>query len=157
MLMGPRRTLLVSRLMHLYWRFSRGLTLGVRAVVLDRDTRVFLIKHSYADGWHLPGGGVEAGESLLQALTRELREEGNIELTGAPVLHGVFYHPLYSRRDHVAIYVVHEFRQASQPVPNREIVAHGFFPVDALPAGTTAGTRARIAEVVGGRPAAERW
>jgi len=42
-------------------------------------------------------------------------------------------------------------------VPNREIVAHGFFPVDALPEGTTAGTRARIAEVVGGRPAAERW
>jgi hypothetical protein len=72
-------------------------------------------------------------------------------------LHGVFYHPLYSRRDHVTIYVVREFRQASQPLPNREIIAHGFFPVDALPEGTTAGTRARIAEVVGGTPAAERW
>jgi 8-oxo-dGTP pyrophosphatase MutT (NUDIX family) len=157
MLKGPHCTLLPARLMHLYWRFSRGLTLGVRAVVLGRDGRAFLIKHSYADGWHLPGGGVEAGETLLEALTRELCEEGNIELTGAPVLHGVFYHPIYSRRDHVAIYVVREFRQTSQPMPNREIVAHGFFPVEALPEGTTAGTRARIAEVLAGRPATERW
>jgi hypothetical protein len=43
------------------------------------------------------------------------------------------------------------------PEPNREILASGFFPVDALPPGTTAGTRARIAEVTEGRPAAKRW
>jgi 8-oxo-dGTP pyrophosphatase MutT (NUDIX family) len=152
-----RRALLVNRLMHLYWRFSRGLTLGVRGVVLDPAGRVFLIKHSYADGWHLPGGGVEAGETLPQALARELREEGNIELTGPPALHGVFFHPLYSRRDHVTIYVVREFRQTAKPVPNREIVEHGFFPPEALPEGTTAGTRSRIAEVLGAMPAAERW
>ena len=77
-------------------------------------------------------------------------EEGNIELTGPPVLHGVFFHPHYSRRDHVLVYVVREFRQSSPPVPNREIIAHGFFPLDALPADTTAGTRARIAEVMKG-------
>ena len=152
-----RRTLLPNRLLHLYWRFSRGLTVGVRGVVLDRDGRVFLIKHSYADGWHLPGGGVEVGETLLEALERELREEGNIELSGPPALHGVFYHPFYSRRDHVTIYVVREFRQTSQPVPNREIIAHGFFPVAALPDDTTAGTRARIAEVLAGAPAAAHW
>jgi 8-oxo-dGTP pyrophosphatase MutT (NUDIX family) len=152
-----RRSLPVNRLVHFYWRFSRGLTLGVRGVVLDRGGRVFLIKHSYADGWHLPGGGVEAGETLIEALGRELREEGNIELTGPPVLHGVYFHPIYSVRDHVTIYVVRDFRQTSEPVPNREIVAHGFFPTGALPADTTAGTRARIAEVLGGKPAPERW
>ena len=146
-----------NRLVHVYWRFSRGLTLGVRGVVLDAEGRVFLIKHSYANGWHLPGGGVEAGETLLQAFARELREEGNIELTGAPLLHGVFFHPLYSRRDHVTIFVVREFRQTAAPKPNREIVAHGFFPPDALPEDTTSGTRARIAEVLSGGPPAERW
>ena len=152
-----RRALPINRLFHFYWRFSRGLTVGVRAVVLDGDGRVFLIKHTYAEGWHLPGGGVEAGETLAQALARELREEGSIELTGPPVLHGVFFHPLYSRRDHVTIYVVRDFRQTETPKPGREIAAHGFFPADALPADTTAGTRARIAEVLGGQPPAERW
>jgi 8-oxo-dGTP pyrophosphatase MutT (NUDIX family) len=148
---------LVNRLMHFYWRFSRGLTLGVRAVVLDGAGQVFLIKHSYAEGWQLPGGGVEAGETLLEALTRELAEEGNIELTGPPALHGIYFHPFYSKRDHVTIYVVRDFRQTAPPVPNREIAAHGFFALDALPADTTAGTRARIAEVAAGSTGPERW
>lgn len=152
-----RSTRLVNRLMHLYWRFARGMTLGVRGMVLDAEGRVFLIKHSYADGWHMPGGGVETGETLLDALARELHEEGNIELTVTPALHGVYFHPLYSRRDHVALYVVRHFRQTAQPVPNREIVAHGFFALDALPPDTTAGTRARIAEVLHGRPVSQRW
>jgi 8-oxo-dGTP pyrophosphatase MutT (NUDIX family) len=157
MLARLRRSGLLNRLLHLYWRFSRGLTLGVRGVVLDRDGRVFLIKHSYADGWHLPGGGVEVGETLLEALERELLEEGNIELTAPPAPHGVFFHPYYSRRDHVTIYVVREFRQPTQPVPNHEIVAHGFFSIEALPEDTTAGTRARIHEVLAGTPAAAKW
>jgi 8-oxo-dGTP pyrophosphatase MutT (NUDIX family) len=157
MLKRLRRARIINRLVHVYWRISRGLTLGVRAVVLDGEGRVFLIRHSYTDGWHLPGGGVEPGETMLESLARELREEGNIELTGLPDLHGVYFHPLYSRRDHVALYVVRAFRQPSPPVPGREIVAHGFFPADALPPDATKGTRARIAEVLGGAPKPERW
>src|ERR1700735_1920813 len=72
MMQGLRRRLepVLRRLFHLYWRFARGMTLGVRAVVLDGDTRVFLVKHSYVSGWHLPGGGVEVGESFHDALCR---------------------------------------------------------------------------------------
>jgi hypothetical protein len=42
-------------------------------------------------------------------------------------------------------------------VPDREIIAHGFFPIDQLPNDTTASTRARIAEVLGGAPVPEEW
>jgi 8-oxo-dGTP pyrophosphatase MutT (NUDIX family) len=145
----------LRRVLHLYWRFARGMTLGVRAVVLDGETRVFLVKHSYVSGWHLPGGGVEVGETFRDALERELMEEGRIELSGEPGLHGVFFNSHVSRRDHVAVYVIRHFRQAGLPEPNREIVACGFFGANALPHDTTEGTRLRIAEVLGnGQPIA---
>ena len=147
----------LRRVLHFYWRFARAMTLGVRALVIDGEGRIFLIKHSYVSGWHLPGGGVEAGETLVEAAARELREEGNIELTAPPRLHGIFFNSRASRRDHVALFVVSAFRQVAAPVPDREIVAHGFFALDALPDETTASTRARITEVLGGAAASERW
>jgi 8-oxo-dGTP pyrophosphatase MutT (NUDIX family) len=147
----------LRRVLHTYWRFSRGLTLGVRALIIDGEGRVFLVKHSYVAGWHLPGGGIEPGETVLDALARELAEEGNIELTGPPVLHGIYFNRRASRRDLVALFVVQEFRQQAAPVPNGEIVAHGFFAVDDMPNDTTAGTRARLAEVLGGAPKSDDW
>jgi ADP-ribose pyrophosphatase YjhB (NUDIX family) len=147
----------LRRVLHFYWRFARGMTLGVRALVIDDQGRVFLVKHSYVSGWHLPGGGVEAGETLTQALARELREEGNIDLTEPPQLYGVYFNARVSRRDHVALFVVRGFRQPAAPAPNHEIIAHGFFAVDAMPNDTTAATRARIVEVLGGAPPSERW
>lgn len=148
---------LTRRPMHLYWRFARGLTLGVRGLVLDKDGRVFLVKHSYVAGWHLPGGGVEPGETLIEALAREMREEGNIEFTKTPELYGMYYNPRDSRRDHVALFVIDHFRQPAPPVPNREIVQHGFFPANGLPKDATPATRARVAEVVNGVKSMERW
>jgi ADP-ribose pyrophosphatase YjhB (NUDIX family) len=147
----------IRPLVHFYWRLSRGTTLGARAMVIDGSERIFLVKHSYIDGWHLPGGGVETGEPVLTALARELVEEGKIVLAGQPTLHGIFFNKRVSRRDHVVLYIVRGFRQDGQPVPNREIVEHGFFALDELPDGTGRATRARIAEVFGGVAVSELW
>jgi 8-oxo-dGTP pyrophosphatase MutT (NUDIX family) len=148
---------LLRRIFHLYWLMVRGMTLGVRGVVLDADNRVFLVRHSYVSGWHLPGGGVEVGETFLGALRRELVEEGRIELTEEPVLHGLFFNGHVSRRDHVAVYIVRQFRQDRLPEPNREIVECGFYAAGALPAETTRGTRLRIAEVLDGAVPIPTW
>jgi 8-oxo-dGTP pyrophosphatase MutT (NUDIX family) len=147
----------MRHVLHTYWRFSRGMTLGVRGLIIDEANRVFLVKHSYVSGWQLPGGGVEPNETMLDALIRELAEEGNIEPTAPPMLHGMFFNSRVSRRDHVAVYVLRDFRQTAPPVPNHEIIAHGFFKLDELPNDTTAGTRARIIEVMGRAPVSERW
>jgi 8-oxo-dGTP pyrophosphatase MutT (NUDIX family) len=147
----------LRRIMHLYWRFARGLTLGVRGLVVSPGGEVLLVKHSYVAGWHLPGGGVEPGETLLEALARELAEEGNVTLIAEPQLYGVYFNEIVSRRDHVTLFIVRAYRQEGFPKPNREIVDHGFFPLGALPPDTASSTRRRIDEVFGGTPISGRW
>ena len=148
---------LMQRLMHIYWRVSRGMTLGVRAVALSADGQILLVRHSYTEGWHFPGGGVEPGESLLDALGKELREEANVRMTGAPALHGVFFNAHVSRRDHVAVFVVRDFEVLGPHVPDREILEARLFPLAALPEGVTPGTARRLAEVTARAPVSERW
>ncbi len=138
-------------------RVTRGMTLGVRGMVLDGEGRIFLVRHSYVRGWHMPGGGVEPGETLRDALAKELREEGNIELTGEPELLGMHLNRVASARDHVAVYKVTQFHQTAPRVPDREIVEAAFFPLSGLPDGTTAGTRRRIAEALDGSPRSTEW
>jgi 8-oxo-dGTP pyrophosphatase MutT (NUDIX family) len=143
---------------HIYFVLRRPMTLGVRALVLNEaEGTVFLVRHTYVPGWYLPGGGVEKGETILQALVKELQEEGNIELTGKPALFGLYYNNRLSIRDHVALYIVKHFNQTAPRLPDREIAECGFFPMHALPEGTTKSTRRRIAEVLDGGAAGEIW
>ncbi len=148
---------LLSRLLHIYFRFARGMTFGVRAVVLNERGEVCLVRHTYIPGWYLPGGGVEVGETMLEALERELSEEAGVVLDQRPSLHGLFLNRRISRRDHVALFVVHSFSIAHAKQPDREIAEAGFFPLDHLPEGTTPATRRRLAEVVSGQPPATDW
>ena len=149
---------LPMRLYLIYARYRRALTLGVRAVVLDDKNQVLLIKHTYVGGWHFPGGGVEPRETAAEALTRELEEESGILINGAPQLFGLYLNRLLSQRDHVAVFVCREWQQTRTPkVPNLEIAACQFFPLDALPEDTTAATRRRLAEILEGVPVSADW
>jgi 8-oxo-dGTP pyrophosphatase MutT (NUDIX family) len=148
---------ILRRVAHLYFRLMRPVTLGVRGMVLDPGRGVYLVRHTYTDGWFLPGGGVDPGETLLEALVRELREEARIRVTSPPVFHGLFFNKAVSRRDHVATYVVRDFVDEGPRAADYEIAQGGFFPLDALPEGTTGATRRRLAEVLEGRPVSDLW
>ncbi len=151
------RARIVSRIITFGALFQRPMTLGVRGLVLDTDDRVFLVRHTYVPGFYLPGGGVEGGETLMQALARELHEEGGLHLLGAPALHGVYLNRRASPRDHVALFVVRHFNCEGPKEPDHEIAEAGFFPLDDLPADATPATRARLAEVLAGEPVSPYW
>jgi ADP-ribose pyrophosphatase YjhB (NUDIX family) len=151
------RQRLVLRAFHWWFVLSRPMTLGVRAIVLDADDRVLLVRHTYVPGWHFPGGGVERGETLLASLARELAEEGNIVMEEQPRLHGIFFNKAASPRDHVAVYVVRAFRQTGPHIPDREIAEARFFARNALPESVGRATRARLAEVLDGAAIAPLW
>lgn len=143
------RLRLLTRIAHVYLAFARGMTLGVRAACFDEEGRVFLVKHSYLPGWHLPGGGLDRHETAVEGLVRELREEGNLALTAPPRLFQVYYNRRTSKRDHVIFFRCDNVRQERPKVADLEIVAAGFFAPEALPVDTTAATRRRLAELAG--------
>ncbi|MBZ9680632.1 MULTISPECIES: NUDIX domain-containing protein [unclassified Mesorhizobium] len=147
-----------ARLFHLYFVLRRPMTLGVRGLIHDAATNsVFLIRHTYVPGWQLPGGGVEVGETMAEALARELYEEGNIQITDAPILKSMHFNRRASRRDHVGFYLVEHFSRTAPKLPDHEIAETGFFPLDRLPEGTTPATLRRIAEIFANVPASPYW
>ena len=145
------------RFFHLSFLLRRPMTLGVRSIVLDTRDRVFLVRHGYVPGWHFPGGGVDPGESCHQAMARELVEEARIEAIGPAHLHGIFFNRDASRRDHVAVYIVRDYRVLGDRPPDWEIQESGFFARNALPADTTRGTRRRLAEIFDGAETTQDW
>lgn len=149
---------LVTRLLQQYWRLTRGLTLGSQGVVIDAERRVLLVRHGYRPGWHFPGGGVEKDETIEEALARELEEEAGIVATERPEFFGLYAHFEEFPGDHIALFVVRHWQRVRTPEPNREIVEQGFFAADALPQGTSKGTRRRVAEILhGALPRDAHW
>lgn len=138
-------------------RLARPMTLGVRVVARDAEGRVCLVRHAYDGGWHLPGGGVERGETCQEAAVREAREEAGLAI--APdALHLVSVHANVPNfpGDHVLVWLAGAWTPAPATARPLEIDGCGFFPLDALPEAATPGTRRRLAELAGA-PAAPVW
>ena len=129
--------------------------LGASALLVGKDGRVGLARHSYIAGLSLPGGGAKRGEPPSRAILRELREElGNVR-SDPPVLFG-----LYTRRtgwatNMVALYLLKnaevEFRKSLEV---RELI---FIDPQAPPENATAGTLRRLAEYAGKTPISPYW
>ena len=135
----------------------RAMTLGVRLVVRDEQGRVLLVRHTYVPGWHLPGGGVERGETFLQAAEKELLEEAGVVAEAPLRLFHIYRNLRTSRFDHVALYTCPRWRQEQPKKPDHEIAEHGFFSLDDLPRETTLSTRDRLAELFDDQSVSDIW
>lgn len=143
--------------LHFIFRVTRGLTIGVRAVVIDDNGKVLLVRHTYAPGWHFPGGGVELNEAAEEALAKELRQETGLLLVGRPRLHGIFLNSAVSSRDHVLIYLCETEGQLPCTPPSPEIAGLGYFSLDALPNDIDQGTKRRLREITKGKKSSQYW
>ncbi|MEO0547104.1 MAG: NUDIX domain-containing protein [Pseudomonadota bacterium] len=133
------------------------MTLGVRAVVFNEHSEVLLVQHTYVEGWHFPGGGVERGEAAVQAMIKELREEANITLKSVPKLFHIYRNTQHSRFDHVVLFVCQHEGQTDPKVPDHEIAEARFFSINALPETVTKSTAQRMQEVLHGVPKSDIW
>lgn len=132
----------------IYWQVFKPITLGVKTLLI-KDDQVLLVKHSYQDGWFLPGGGVKRQESLETAVRRECREEigGQLEQL---TLFGVYSHVSEKKNDHVVVMLATEFTYTG---PNdKEIIETEFFPLTQLPDDTSPGTFNRVLEYLSKQP-----
>lgn len=149
---------LIGKAARFYWWLRRPRTLGVRALVRDDDGRIALVRHTYADHWYLPGGGVKKGESFAAAALREIEEE--IGLAGCAVerILGVYHSRREYKDDHIVLFVLRAPSAGTVQVHDpREIAETGWFALDALPEYLSAATARRIAEYRAGTIGAGRW
>jgi 8-oxo-dGTP diphosphatase len=118
---------------------------------LVRDGRLLLAhrspnKHAYPDVWDLPGGVVEAGESELDALTRELHEELGVQIATGSVSHlcrltaGPADDPAL-----LSAWLVRDWQGTPANVAPEEHVDIGWFGIEELPPLAHGLVRTRVA------------
>ena len=123
--------------------------LSVAAVIRDAEGRVLLVKQTYGRlNWELPGGSVDLGESLVDAVLREVREETGLEAVADRVT------GLYDERDIDFLHVVFACHRtdplATPTIDLAEVSACAFWSVEALPRPMSDYTVRRIHDAMSG-------
>ena len=146
-----------QKILHFYFRASRSLTIGVRAIVESPEGDILLVKHTYMPGWHLPGGGVKIGETMEEALNRELLEETGLKLKHVPKLMGAYANIQASNRDHILLYVCATTDELIEKRCGLEISEAKFFSIKRLPNDIDPGSNKRLKEHLRNAPQEQTW
>ena len=108
---------------------------GIAAAARTPDGKWVLIRRADTGTWALPGGTLEWGETLREALTREMEEEAGISGVVPGRLVGVFSAPHRDPRFHgVTVVVECDVQRPTAPPKNPvEILEVGFFGDEDMP------------------------
>jgi 8-oxo-dGTP pyrophosphatase MutT (NUDIX family) len=130
----------------------RQLRLGIDAVIFDDEGRVLLHRRDDNGDWGLPGGGMEVGETLSAAVTREVAQETGYEVEPIRLI-GVYSDPhdsiMHYPDDNVvqAVSCVFECRiTGGEPEVFGESIGLEWVDPDDLPANMVRPHRTRIAD-----------
>lgn len=115
--------------------------IGVFAAIFDEQGRILCVKRNYPPfTWTTPGGGMDHGESLNQAVEREVREETGYIVRAKRLLGA----DSSTYKDDLVLSIEAEIVDRDQWQPNGEISEIGFFAKDELPQPMHLATIARI-------------
>lgn len=112
-----------------WWRLRRPPHHGALVAIWVGDS-LLLLRPSYRRGWNLPGGGVNDGETALDAALRETREEVSLEVPADALVPAGEVRGLFEYRDsRVSLFELRLDRLPPLRLDNREII--GFRLADA--------------------------
>ena len=110
--------------------------IGITAIARVDDGRLVLIRRGDTGEWCLPGGTLDWGETLRDAITRELLEEAGVRVVSLGRLVGVVSRPDRDPRMH-GVSVVVEARVTEPsvaPMNSLEVLEVGLFADAEVPA-----------------------
>ncbi len=117
------------------------ISVGARAIVKDAEGRVLFLRRKDSGAWVMPAGSIELGESIVDCVRREVREETGIEVKKATPI-AIYSDPRYSFTtafgdpyQMLGVVFLIEDWQGELLVRTDETADAGFFAVDELPDG----------------------
>lgn len=116
---------------------DRIVRLNVAAIIVNSENKILFCQRSLqkkvAPGaWHMPGGKVEDGESIEQAITRELKEELDLSVINVGGYSGVFIDYEVNWQLHRTAFV--SVRTEGIPRLNPENDAYKYLKIEEFPA-----------------------
>lgn len=147
---------LLHLLMKLYWRIRKPVTRGVRVILINHKNEVLLVRHTYTNGWYLPGGMVKRSESDIRALDRELLEEVGKKKYKIDRKLGEFKNYKEYKKDTVVVYIANCLDSLND-IKHFEIRERKFFNINNLPGDISPGTKRRVDEFLNKKKIQELW
>ncbi len=127
----------------------RVFRIGVFALIFNEQAQILLGHRRDIDWWNLPGGGMEIGETVDEALCREVLEETGLKVEVERLV-GVYSKP--QKQEVVLTFRCHVTGGTLQAT--EEISESRYFMPDALPENTLPKHRQRIEDALLNQPAA---
>ncbi len=117
-------------------------------VVVIEEEKVLLTKREDFHIWRLPSGGVEDGETVLQAAVRETKEETGLDIKITRLV-GIYSRPADTPSGHAVVFTAIPLggEICGQPGETLEV---SYFPSNDLPQALSFGHRRRIEDAVQG-------